>query len=227
MPPDDHPHLTGVLWYLGCLLPGLNGHIVLPPAAVLQTTRFLHTHLSSHVLGALGTAALHSPPSSTHMIAEPLHTRRNTRTHAHIRKAVIHEQIITWTYVKTRACIHRDTHNWISPKHRACMHSHGAAPNTNTHTHRYRVGVYWKHASLAKPKVIFSVELGFRIQKGSSSIFDWMGTARAGKVGRGARICTWDPLPITFRSKLPVTRSTGSISCRFLVLKRRGGLLWG
>ncbi|CAB1430308.1 unnamed protein product [Pleuronectes platessa] len=27
-----------VLRYLGCLLPGLNGHIVLPPAAALQTT---------------------------------------------------------------------------------------------------------------------------------------------------------------------------------------------
>lgn len=72
------PH--GVLQYLGCLLLGLNGHIVLLTAAALAKHSVLHTHLSNHVLGALGAETLQSPPAA-HMLIEPL----STNTHQKVK----------------------------------------------------------------------------------------------------------------------------------------------
>lgn len=49
----------------------------------------LHTHLSSHVLGALGAETLQSPPAA-HMVIEPMRTHTNIRTHLEVE---LHEQI--------------------------------------------------------------------------------------------------------------------------------------
>lgn len=75
---EHPPHLlTGVLRYLCCLLPGLNGHIVLLPAAALQTPRS-----STHTCQAMSLA----PWVLRHSRAPLLHTwllnpYKHTHTH--------------------------------------------------------------------------------------------------------------------------------------------------
>lgn len=151
MPPDDHPLLTGVLRYLGCLLPGLNGHIVLLPAAALQTTRS-----STHTCQAMSLA----PWVLRHSRAPLLHTwllNPCTPIRTHL-KAAIYEQInmVTQTSIKTQTCIHRDTHNWISHKHRACIRS---VSHSEADTHMLKdLTLLETHLTrLADAKVIFSV----------------------------------------------------------------------
>lgn len=90
------------------------------------------------------------------------------------------------TCIKTQTCIHRGMHN----SHKQSMHT---LIHLSMHTYILKdLSLLETHlAPLACAKIIFSVQVGFRIQKGSSSMFVRLGRARAQKVGWGAHAYTW------------------------------------
>lgn len=145
MPPDERPLLTGVLRYLGCLLPGLNGHIVLLPAAALQTTRS-HTHTPVKACPwRLGCWDTPEPPCCTHGYWTHAHAYKQTHTHTHL-KAAIYEQINTCGH----AYLCRDT-DMYTQKHAQLNFTYSL-----THSHTQRLDFIGNTSALAYVKVIFS-----------------------------------------------------------------------
>lgn len=213
------PLLTGVLRYLGCLLLGLNGHIVLLPAAALQTTRS-----STHTCQAMSLA----PWVLRHSRAPLLHTWllnpcTPIQTHIHTPKSShiwTNKHVVMQTSVKTQTWIHRDIHNWISHKHRACIH---ALSHTATHTHTQSL-VFIGNTPQSPCLCKGYIQCVGRLQNSERVKFH-ICQGGEGKGTGGWFKCTRLHMETGFRSKLPVTRSSASISCRFSVFALRGELL--
>lgn len=131
------PLLTGVLRYLGCLLPGLNGHIVLLPAAALQTSRS-STHTCQAMSLACWVLRLSRAPLLHTWLLNPC-----TPLQAHIHTPKSSHK---WTNKHVRLCMrHVGTIEFLINTEHTLSHSHS---QTLLETHV---------PPLAYAKVIFSV----------------------------------------------------------------------
>lgn len=126
--------LTGVLRYLGCLLPGLNGHIVLLPATAPQTTRS-----SAHTCQAMSLA----PWVLRNSRAPLLHTwslNPCAPTHKSSR-------MCTSDHMWLCRLMERHRYVYMRKSHKQSMHT---LTHLSTHT-LSKTWVYWKHTSLPSP----------------------------------------------------------------------------
>lgn len=139
------------------------------------------------------------PPCCTHGYWTHACAYKHTHTHTA-------ESSCIWTNKHTciRLCIHRITHNWSS---HSLTHSHTQSPdfirNTSHSPHVSWGYVQWVGQLQNSERVKFHISLGGE--------------------GEGTECwlrCTQSHMETGFRGKLPVTRSSASISCSFSVSER-------